>query len=102
MGTTRIRHPLRDCPPLDTPTVLEEAEEVTLIIRRKDGRTLTATFGGESLCTALAYKSVVERGESISALHLDRLPPPQRRHYDLRIDILDGSTATFIVSNREV
>lgn len=94
----RPRHPLLDCEPLPVPTVLEEAEEVTLIIKRADGQTLTATFRGENLATGINWGSRLDREPQQIAFGLEHMASVGQ-HYDLRLDILDGQSCTFVATN---
>lgn len=94
---SRPRHPLFDVD-LDAPTVIEAAEEVTVIVKRADGQTLTAVFKGDRLETGVCSSSEVEYDEDIPFRDRIERPSPAR-HYNLRLDILRGSTVTFTTTN---
>ena len=95
----RPRHPLLDCEPLPTPEVLEGAEEVTLIIKRADGQTVTATFRGENLSTGVNWGTRLDYEPQKIAFLVERLSPAPRKHFDLRLDLLDGQSCTFTTTN---
>jgi hypothetical protein len=99
-GAQRDRHPLLD-PDLDTPMVVESADEVTIIIKRANGATLTATFKGDRLETAIASSSEVEYPEDIEYRPRPDRPTRTDRHYNLRLDLLRGSTCTYTVTTEE-
>jgi hypothetical protein len=92
----RERHPLLH-PPLSEPALREEALEVTIIIRRSR-ETLTAVFSGDDLATGVSANDFTENDDDPNFGRLVGNGPllSDCRHFDLRLDITDASTCTFI------